>query len=110
MDSAGSASSWDVHIGYLPPHRWDDLVDRDEHARRVVGGHEVRPTITSEPIAWEPLGLTPRWIGEDSSGAVVAIEPSMFANRGADEWRRFRAGTAKRGELALAISMDRLPG
>jgi hypothetical protein len=105
MDSAGGASSLDVHIGHFPPQRWDDLEDRDEHARRVVSGHEVRPTITSEPIAWEPLGLTPRWIGEDSSGAVAAIEPSLLANRGANEWRRFLAGTAKRDELALAISM-----
>ena len=97
------ASRWDVHIGYLPPHRWDEMPD--ERARRVVGGHEVRPTLTTEPIAWEGLGMTPRWVGDDSSSAVAAIQPGLFANRGAAEWSRFLAGARTRRELALVISM-----
>ncbi|MGY1618862.1 hypothetical protein ACI797_19145 [Geodermatophilus sp. SYSU D00691] len=109
MGSAAGVSSWDVHIGHLPPHRWDELDQLGEHARRVVGGHEQRPPITSETISWESLELTPRWIGEDSSGAIAAIEPGLFANRGAEEWHRFTAGAAKRGEVALALSMIGTP-
>jgi hypothetical protein len=98
-------STWDVHIGYLPPSRWDELADRGSHAMRTLGGHEVRPGLTAEPVAWVSLGMVPRWIGEDSTGAVAAIEPSVYRDRGADEWRRFLAGAQRRGEVALAISM-----
>jgi hypothetical protein len=49
--------------------------------------------------------MVPRWIGDDSSGAVATIEPSVYHDRGADEWRRFVAGAQRRGEVALAISM-----
>ena len=103
MNGADGASRWDVHIGDLPPHRWDEMPD--ERARRVVGGHQVRPTLTTESIAWEGLGMTPRWVGDDSSGAVAAIQPGLFANRGAAEWFRFLAGAQTRHELALVISM-----
>jgi hypothetical protein len=53
----------------------------------------------------ESLRLTPRWIGDDSSAAVAAIEPSLTHNFGANEWQRFIAGVRSRGEVALAISM-----
>lgn len=101
--------AWDVHIGYLPPSRWDDLADHDARARRSLAGHELRPGITIEPIAWESLHMTPRWIGDDTSAAVAAIEPSMYHKRGADEWQRFLAGTRCRGEVALAVSMIGAP-
>jgi hypothetical protein len=52
-------------------------------------------------IEWAELGLTPRWVGDDSSEAVAAIEPST--NR--HEWQRFVAGAMLRSELALAVSM-----
>jgi hypothetical protein len=109
MAALQGVSTWDVHVGYLPPARWEELESSDERARRFAGGHEKRPPITCETVRWESLGLTPRWVGDDTSAAVAAIEPSLFANRGADEWRRFRAGTAKRGELGLAISMVGAP-
>jgi hypothetical protein len=44
----------------------------------AIGGHEVRPGLTSEPVAWENLHMKPRWIGDDSSGAGAAIEPSLI--------------------------------
>ena len=100
----GGASAWDIHIAYLPPHRWDELPNT-EHARETLGGHRERPGLTVEPIAWESLRMTPRWLGDDSSNAVAAIQPSNFLNRGAAEWDRFIAGTQARQELALAISM-----
>jgi hypothetical protein len=96
MSGADAASAWDVHIGYLSPQRWDELAD-EERVRRVVGGHRERPGITSETIAWASLNMTPRWIGDDSSSAVAAIQPSDFLNRGAAEWARFMAGAQARG-------------
>jgi hypothetical protein len=100
----GGASTWDIHIGYLPPQQWEELPDT-EHAREVFGGSRERPGITVEPIAWESLRMTPRWLGDDSSNAVVAIQPNNFFNQGAAEWDRFIAGTQTRQELALAVSM-----
>jgi hypothetical protein len=95
----------DVHIGYHPPVRWEQLAEGDVRAHEFLGGRGLRPGITSEQIPWENLGLTPRWLGEDSSNAVAAIEPSRFHNRGVKEWDRFLAGTRSRGEIALVISM-----
>jgi hypothetical protein len=54
--------------------------------------------------------LTPRWIGEDTSGAVAGIEPNKYFNRGATEWERFIAGAQQRSEVALAVSMIGHPG
>jgi hypothetical protein len=105
VKDADTTSSWDVHIGYLPPSRWDELDRKGARVRSVVGGHEVRPALTKEPIEWDSLRMTPRWIGDDSSCAVAAIQPSLYANRGAAEWQRFLAGTQVRGDVALAISM-----
>jgi len=104
MNGADGVSTWDIHIGYLPPQRWDELPN-NERARLGAKGHRERPGLTVEPIAWESLGMTARWVGDDSSGAVAAIEPNIFANRGVAEWDRFIAGTRARGEIALAISM-----
>jgi hypothetical protein len=105
MSRSSVASAWDIHIGYLPPERWDELADRDARARQSLGGHGLRPGLTSEAVAWESLHMTPRWIGDDSSAAVAAIEPSLTHNLGASEWQRFIAGARSRGEVALAISM-----
>lgn len=100
-----TTSTWDVHIGYLPPGRWNEMDRKGPRVRSVVGGHEVRPALTMEPIVWDSLQMTPRWLEEASSSAVAAIEPSLYANRGAAEWHRFLAGAQARGEVALVISM-----
>lgn len=105
MKGTATTSTWDVHIGYLPPGRWDELDRQGPRVRNVVGGHEVRPALTKEPIEWDSLRMTPRWVGDDSSRAVAAVDPSLYANRGAAEWHRFLAGTQVRGEVALVISM-----
>jgi hypothetical protein len=104
VNTAGALRELDVHVAHLPPPRWDELDTKDARVRRIVGGHEKRPLITREPIDWPGLGLTPRWLGEDTSSAVAAIQPTLMHDRGADEWRRFIAGTERRAEVALAIS------
>ena len=99
-----SLSTLDIHIGAWPPSRWDEIdTIRAEHNPNAWGD-QPRPGITSEVIDWAGLGFTPRWVGEDSSEAVVALEPSLFHDRGAAEWRRFVGAAQSRHELALAIS------
>lgn len=99
-----SLSTLDIHIGAWPPSRWDEIdTIRAEHNSNAWGD-QPRPGITSEVIDWAGLGFTPRWVGEDSSEAVVALEPSLFHDRGAAEWRRFVGAAQSRHELALAIS------
>jgi hypothetical protein len=99
-----------VHIGYPPPARWDKVADGSVRLYKMLGGTEVRPTITSEKFDWSTLGLTPRWVGEDTSGAVAAVEPNKYFDRGATEWERFIAGARQRNEVALAVSMIGHPG
>ena len=41
-----TTSTWDVHIGYMPPGRWDEMDRKGPRVRSVVGGHEVRPALT----------------------------------------------------------------
>ncbi len=75
-----------------------------DHAPLGLADPRNRPAITLEPINWDELGFTPRWLGDDSSEAVTAIEPSIFAGHGAQEWERFVEASQRRRELALAIS------
>lgn len=94
-----------IHIGSFSPSRWGeiDAIRAVDNPRAF--GDEARPLITVDPIDWAGLGITPRWVGDDSSEAVVAVDPSLLFNRGAQEWQRFLAGAANRSELALALSV-----
>ncbi|WP_396913900.1 hypothetical protein [Mycolicibacterium sp.] len=103
-------AAYDLHIGYPSPERWDKVADGSVLLYKMLGGTEVRPTITSEKFDWRTLGLAPRWVDEDTSGAVAAIEPNKYFNRGATEWERFIAGAQQRSEVALAVSMIGHPG
>ena len=95
----------DVHVAAWPPSRWDEIDEIRRGSNPNAFPNTQRPPITSEAIDWLAFDFVPRWVGDDSSEAVVALEPSMFHDRGAAEWRRFIAGTRARGELALAVSM-----
>lgn len=53
---------------------------------------------------WTAKGVTPRWIGMESGDCPAAIEPSIFHQRGGDELRRFLAGAASRGEIAVLVA------
>ncbi|MEW2574407.1 hypothetical protein [Streptomyces sp. NPDC047070] len=55
-------------------------------------------------VSWSESGAEPRWLGMDTSTCAVAINPSHFHNRGADEFERFLTGAASRGEPALIIA------
>ena len=97
----------DVHVGTLTPAQWDER--ERAQARLARERRDARPRITTEDIAWAGLGLQPRWVGDDTSSAVAAIEASGFHAQGADEWRRFRDGAALRSEVALYISTAEPP-
>jgi hypothetical protein len=103
MTGTNGESTWDIHIAYRPPHWCEELPN--EGPPPGSRWHRERPALTSEPVAWDELDMTPRWLGDDSSSAVAAIQPSNTSNHGAVEWDRFLAGTRARSELALAISM-----
>jgi hypothetical protein len=99
----------EVHVGTFTPTVWDERVRVQADIKGLtihewVRGLEARPRIATEDIDWTNLGLEPRWVGEDTSTAVAAIEPSGFSEKGAEEWRRFQAGATARSELALYIS------
>ena len=95
----------DVHVGERSPTWWDEV----EAIRRTKNPHawgdKERPVITLPDLDWASLAFTPRWVGDDSTESVVAIEPSRFHGEGAEEWDRFVLGTRSRGELALAVKL-----
>lgn len=93
----------DVHLGTYPPGEWDAIEQRQRHFSRDSPGRRRRPAIASEEIAWSDLGLRPRWVGDDTSTAVAAINASSFAGQGADELDRFRRGVRQRHELGLFV-------
>lgn len=97
-----------VHVGHHQPKPVADgsrasLADVSAVSR--TGRPRVLPLLLTESIDWVTLGLQPRWVGDDTTDAVAALEPNVFASHGAQEWDRFKAGAARRGELALAVSM-----
>jgi hypothetical protein len=95
----------DVHVGVRGPSHWDELAALRRVTAIDADDDGDRPVVTLPDIDWAGLGFTPRWIGDDASESVAAVEPSFHFGEGADEWRRFIAGTSRRGELALAVSM-----
>ena len=102
---ARPAETLDIHIASWTPSRWDEIdgIRRGPNSDAWAG--KRRPVITTENLDWAALGFVPRWLGEDSSEAVAALDPSLFHNGGANEWRRLLAGAASRDELVLAVSM-----
>jgi hypothetical protein len=99
------APTLDVHTASWPPARWDEIDAIRSEANPSAWGDKQRPRITVETIDWNQYALTPRWLDEDSSEAVAALDPSIFDNDGAQEWRRLVGGATARSELVLAVSM-----
>jgi hypothetical protein len=96
-----------VHVGTEPPEHWDDIEARqreygDEAAPWLQ--NQRRPMVASPTLDWAALGFEPRWVGFDTADCAVALQPSVYAGHGADEFDRFRQGAENRGETALVIS------
>lgn len=93
----------DVHVGTYPPAEWERIEERQAGWAKDAPAREERPLIATEQLQWGELGLRPRWVGEDTSQAVAAIDPCTYYGRGADELDRFVLGTRQRSELGLYL-------
>lgn len=94
-----------VHIGQPEPasEREQHWLARQQHARDR-GHREPKPRVPAS-LDWAQHGFQPRWLGMETSDCAVAIEPGHFHGHGDAERDRFLAATARRGELALLISV-----
>src|SRR5260370_39771722 len=75
MSMTSEEPRWDVLIGYRSPSWWTENDGRGEKYLQVTSGDMKRPSLTSESINWDELGMTPRWLGDDTSECVAAIQP-----------------------------------
>lgn len=97
-------------MGTVSPAQWDERERKREResATNVLArlARADRPRICAEDITWSDLGLEPRWVEQDTSTAVAALE---VTDSSADEWRRFNAGAQARDELALYVTTAEPP-
>lgn len=101
-----------VHVGSQPPSQWDEI-EANQHRLGEEASDRLRkqrrPSTAMGDLDWRGLGFEPRWVRFDTADCVAALNPSVYAGQGADEFDRFRQGAASRGELALVISLVETP-
>jgi hypothetical protein len=103
---SASAGRVQLYVAHHPPAWWDEM---DAHARVYAAdsGAEPdilrRPALVSQQIDWAVHGVEPCWLGMETSGCAAALDPSFFESQGANELKRFLAGTAARGETAVLV-------
>jgi hypothetical protein len=104
---------FEMHVGDRPPAEWTAREEQmrssgrpsiEALAARQRGRIWVRPALSADSFPWESLGASPRFVGSETSSCVAALQPSIFHNHGADEFDRFLAGAATRGETALIVT------
>lgn len=96
-----------LHIGVHPPTHWDDIEVRQREHGEDAGRYlrdQRRPPVASTSVDWVALGFDPRWVGDDAAECVVAIEPGIYHDQGAEEFERFIRGAERRDELALVVT------
>ena len=96
-----------VHVGSEPLTSWDDVEARQKEYGEDAAPwlrKQRRPAVASAALDWSAMGFDPRWVGFDTADCVAALQPSIFASQGADEFDRFRQGAESRGEVAIVIS------
>ncbi|TNM37702.1 hypothetical protein FHP29_18135 [Nocardioides albidus] len=101
-----------VHVGTNPPSHWDEIEANQQRLGEEASDwlrEQRRPSAASGDLDWGGLGFEPRWVGFDAADCVAALDPSVYAGKGADEFDRFRQGAASRGELAIVISLVETP-
>jgi hypothetical protein len=94
-----------VHIGQPEPGSEQERVLLVQRERMRGRGDRQRLPRVPGGLDWQKHGLQPRWLGMETSDCVVALGPSIFHGRGADELDRFLAGARMRDELALVVAM-----
>jgi hypothetical protein len=95
-----------IHIGQPEPgsEREQDLLLEQPSA---VDRYSRPPLQLRIPagLDWQKHGLESRWLGMETSDCAVAVQPSIFHGRGADELKRFLTGAFRRDELALVVAV-----
>lgn len=94
-----------VHIGQPEPGSdWEKQL----RARREQPGNPfsaLPPMRVPGDVAWAQNGLTPRWLGMESSDCPAAVQPGAFFGGGHEEYERFCSGAQRRGEVALVLAV-----
>ncbi len=93
-----------VHVGLREPSFAPPVLGAEPGrgvVRRMAAPRDI--PLLEEGFDWGAHGVTPRWIGMESSDCPAAVEPHNFHQQGADELARFFAGAAERAETAVLI-------
>jgi hypothetical protein len=93
-----------IHVGLFEPGTPRAEVESRHDPRRPTPLQQRSPLSADSGIDWTALGIEPRWVYMETSDCAAALEPNAFHNRGAEEVKRFFAGTRSRQELALLLS------
>jgi hypothetical protein len=94
-----------MHIGLAQPGS-PGATPRPQPVRKPADDTPLqeRSLLVGDGIGWAKHGVQPRWLGQESGECAVALEPGIYHNTGHEEYKRFLAGAAGRGETALLIS------
>lgn len=99
-----------IHVGVLSPAEWDET----ERLQRELGDDAApaladrrRPALATPGIAWESFGFVPRWIKDEATSCVAALNPDQFS--GMTQYGRFVEAAKRRGETALAVAIVEAP-
>ena len=91
-----------VHVGLRRPSFAPPVIGSGGARSFAMGARDI--PLLERDFDWTGHGVTPRWIGMESSDCPAALEPGIYHQSGADELKRFLAGAASRGETAVLIA------
>jgi len=99
-----------IHVGVSSPAEWDET----ERLQRELGddaapalANRRRPALARPGIGWDNFGFVPRWIVDEATSCVAALNPDQFD--GMTQYRRFVVAAKRRGETALAVAIVEAP-
>src|SRR5436309_12093825 len=90
-----------VHVGLRQPVVAPPVLGTGGGGRFAEAPRDV--PLLEQDFDWGRHGVTPRWIGMESSDCPAAVEPNVFHGHGGIELRRFLEGAASRGETAVLV-------
>jgi hypothetical protein len=92
------------------PAEWDET----ERLQRELGddaapalANRRRPALARPGIGWDNFGFVPRWIVDEATSCVAALNPDQFD--GMTQYRRFVEAAKRHGETALAVAIVEAP-
>ncbi|MGZ6564567.1 MAG: hypothetical protein ACXVH1_34335 [Solirubrobacteraceae bacterium] len=90
-----------VHVGLRQPVVAPPVLGAGGGGRFAEAPRDV--PLLEQDFDWARHGVTPRWIGMESSDCPAALEPNVFHNHGGVELKRFLEGAASRRETAVLV-------